>query len=444
MLTTYHGTQVRADGTQPRRDFSLELEQSDGSRDPEERNQIVKAEGNRVLATPYQVVFNDGFELVSDKPAELVVTEEYNGYKNEGTASVPIHSSVVFRPHNMDAPKPDPQQVGLATTTAMARARQGMVSLPILAHEAGATVNMIKNRVTSMQDAAIALQKRALRDYYRQKSRNGRKKVYDHYAGLHLEYLFGWATTAEELVNLKDAMQKPKQSYIVGRGKSKKNVTFNGPPITDSSMRRYDAWSEEGHRQRFYVTGRSDRVDSYTEMHRAKASVTYDVTFEWQASQAKYGLSSGDALFDAVPMSFLLNFSSNTQEYLAALTPLIGATFRTGNVTTYNTMDLKSKAYGTFQMRLATTKLSAAMLAEAEWKGRTTEVIRQPFMVEPSPEWFLVNKMSLAKVVTSAMLAIQQRNLVLSRLIKKKAFATPPRRNKRPSVRDLPPINYNP
>lgn len=444
MLTTYHGTQVRTDGPYPRIDYSFELEQSDGSKDPEERNQIVKSEGNRVLATPYQVVFNDGFELATNKPAELSLSEEYSPYKNEGTASVPIHSSVVYRPVNMNAPMPDPQQVGLATTTAMARARQGMVSLPILVHEAPATVNMIKNRVTSMQDGAIALQKRALRDYYRQKSRKGRKKVYDHYAGLHLEYLFGWATTAEELVNLKDAMLKPKQSYIVGRGKSKKNVTFPGPSVTDSSMRRYGAWSEQGNQQTFYIHGRSDRVDSYTELHRAKASITYDVTFEWQASQAKYGLSSSDALFDAVPMSFLLNFSSNTQEYLAALNPLIGATFRTGNVTTYNTMDLKSKAFGTFQMSMATGKKSAAMLAEAEWKGRTTEVIRQPFMVEPSPEWFLVNKLSLAKVVTSAMLAIQQRNLVLARLMKKKTFATPPRRSKRPPVRNLPPINYNP
>lgn len=444
MLTTYHGTWIRADGMEPRRDFSLELEQADGSQDPIERNQIVKAEGNRVLATPYQVVFNDGFELVKNKPAELSVTNEYNGIKIEGSASVPIHSSCVFRPFIMNAPAPDPQQVGLATTTAMARARQGMVSLPILAHEAPATVNMIKNRITSMQDGAIALQKRALRDYYRQKSRNGRKKVYDHYAGLHLEYLFGWATTAEELMNLKDAMLKPKQSYIVGRGKSKKNVTFPGPPITDSSMRRYAAWSPEGHQQQFYITGRSDRVDTYTEMHRAKASITYDVTFDWQASQAKYGLSSSDALFDAVPMSFLLNFSSNTQEYLAALNPLIGATFRTGNVTTYNTMDLKSQAFGIFQMRLSTAKQSAAMLAEAEWKGRTTEVIRQPFLVEPSPEWFLVNKLSLGKVVTAAVLAIQQRNLVLARLMKKKTFATPPRRPKRPPVRNLPPINYNP
>ena len=151
----------------------------------------------------------------------------------------------------------------------------------------------------------------------------------------YLEFLFGWKPFIEDTLALCEAVNKEKTLKIIGRGKAqrKESIELPGSSVQQGNFRVRD---DKGNAADIYTRGTHQRISTLINEHKVRASVRYEARSNWGASKARYGINWRDVAYDAVRLSFLLNFSMNIQDFLTASSPMVDAKWVTGHVTNYS------------------------------------------------------------------------------------------------------------
>lgn len=391
------------------------------------RNQIVTAKSDRVVASPYLVDFNNGTQLTDQQLARIVGIDEswYNGL---GQLTHSLKGDMTVGPSQACIPQPlalspltwDDSLAGQAKTQALANARRGMVSVPMLLKEMPSTINMIRDRTRTTLELGANAARRSLRDYYAATSRRGRRRVFDRMANYHLELLFGWMPFISETFALMEAMNTKKGFMIVGRGRARATRTTELNPLIFTGTRAFRAWDVDNRlRINAGVQGYERTNGQLVESRRMRASLSYKYDFSWGANMNKYGLNPVDAMFDSVPVSFLLNFSMNVQDFLVASTPMVAGKFYSGCCTQYSSHTQKSEWHGEFGKVPTFPSGSSGSIGRGKvgWVTDITRVDRKVLTEEPEPEFFLRNIVDLKRVASLASISIQQRHNSLAKLV---------------------------
>lgn len=413
-------------------DFSEMADYSKSERPPLPRNQILTSVGNRVQATPYVVVFNNGMRLESVSSGSVSLKEKRSGgsgaqqWHEDLTADVTLYPrpSLFPSPASITKPAEPAGIVKEAETKALANLRRGYFSAPMFAKEAKANIRMIRKRTIGLLEQGINAQRRALHMW----EKYPRSRTARNIASLHLEYLFGWTPLIRDVEGMVKYLSRSKSLRVTGRGRATRTSTVSLPgfklnPTTRTIRCRYKettGWTTINARESGVRTSvMEDRISC-----RSSLTVDFDTSFGKEFKNT--GMNPVDFAFDAVPLSFLLNFSTNIQDYLAALSPRASGKFVTGCSTLYSRRKFKHQITGLYEARIpqgeakwiTAPPMRASVIQDGVYIDRTV------LSVEPEPELVIRNMMDVARYATGASLAISLKSDELRRLIRKRAFYT--------------------
>lgn len=394
--------------------YTGKIKVKDPARAGSGRNQEVTAVGNRIVATPYKASFDNG--LVMEVGENVRGTIEDDPRNHAGSvwqrrtytvdicppASVMPSSIAGLRP--TEVPKSATDE---ATTQALANARRGMVSLPMLVKELPSSLKMIGGRTNQVLKAGETFADYWSRLLKSARNRTHRKKLIVDANAAYLEFLFGWKPFIEDTIALCEAVKKEKSLKIIGRGKSKRKeaVELPGAYAQQGNFRVYGdkGWSD------IYVRGIHQRVSTLTFEHKVRASVRYEARSSWGADKARYGINWRDVAFDAVRLSFLLNFSMNIQDFLTAGAPMVDAKWVTGHVTNYSFATAKHTILSDLAIR---SQVTSGRIFPIPGQGRyefvedKVEVNRNVLYYEPDPELVLRSVFDAKRAATLAAILV--------------------------------------
>lgn len=430
--------------------YVAELDFDPGLIAPSEREQLVTSSGNRVKATPYDMEVNKGTVLSTSVASEGRLVDTYTHGGGAWEEELDLTYSI-FPPSSMFAgiepsfPQWDSDLASQATTQAMANARRGAVALPMLLKELPESIAMIGNRGKQALNAGTSMQNTWVNRYRLAKTPRQRRKIAASAANAHLEFLFGWTPFISETYELMKAVQTEKRTRVVGRGRSRRTNTTYQPPYIESQGSISGRSSCNGNDSIWYayLSGDHVRIAKYEEEWRYRSSMTWEFSSKWSGDASKYGMNPVDALFDGFPLSFLLNFSTNVQDFLVANSPVVGGKFITGHVSMLSegrsTIDVRSN------LRAASffpgSKIINLKPGEVSTKASKVKMTRVPFEREPDPEFALRSIFDLSRAGTMASLGVIAADARLRRALAKHRFVVPPPRGRRPPS-TLPPIPY--
>lgn len=403
----------------------------------QERVQVVTNVGDRVHATPYLAHFPNGWKVTTDDPSRLPSFDEkvVNG---EGIPYVitTVHGGRVYprdfpQVPTLIPPAQRPERAaylrGDSNTAALADARRGIVQGLMYAKELNQSLRMVHNRGLRVAEVAINAQRRSLADYYSQTSNRGRRKAYDRAAAWHLEVLFGWTPFITETINLMEAINTEAKEYVIGKGRAKSQIETPLPPVLSGpATRRFEAWAENGTSSRLYLIGdQSAWNGKLIESYRSRTSLKYKYKMQWGADTGKYGLNPVDAMFDAVPLSFLLNFSTNVQNFLTASTPHVLGDYVTGSHTMYDSIEGEyTGVHYARGCRSQLAELHSITPGRVRLVGKASTIHREVLHHEPEPELVLRSILDVKRSITLVALGIQNKNNTLTDLLRKRVFKT--------------------
>lgn len=382
------------------------------------RVQKVTARGDGVKATPYEASFDNGLVLLSKKDARGTVEDDdrFSGgrlwQKRKYHVSICPSKAVMPIPLGITPLPADQSAMDEATTQALADARRGMVSVPMLLKELPSSLRMVGSRAGQALNAGTSLVK-----YWDTLVRNARgnrlkRKLLVDANASYLEFLFGWKPFVEETYALMDAINKEKSMKIVGRGRARRvDAVALAPVITEQGNFRVN--NELGY-QDVYLRGTHARISLIEYEHKVRASVVYEARSAWGANVARYGINWRDAAFDAIPLSFLLNFSTNVQDFLTASSPMVDADYVTGHVTTYSFGKVKHTVTSNLHVLSTITPNKAFPLDEAgEYKflEERAAVQRKVLYSEPEPSLLMRSLFDAKRAASLAsILVVTQHN----------------------------------
>lgn len=403
----------------------------------QERIQVVTNVGDRVHATPYLAHFPNGWKIKVDDPGAIQpFTENVKNSAGETYTEITVHGGRVYprafpQIPSIEPPARRPASAdylrGDSNTAALADARRGIVQGLMYAKELKQSLRMVRDRAAHVADVAINAQRRSLADYYSQTSRRGRLKAYDRAANWHLEVLFGWTPFISETINLMKAINTEATEYVIGKGRAKSQIETPLPSIhSGPTARPLRAFAAGGTSSVLYlIDDQSAWTGKLIESYRSRTSLKYKYKMQWGADMGKYGLNPVDAMFDAVPLSFLLNFSTNVQNFLTASTPFVAGDFVTGSHTQYDSIEGE---YTGVQFargcKAHLAELHSVTPGRVRLVGKASTINREVFHREPEPELVLRSILDVKRSITLAAIGIQNRNNSLTKLLRQHQFKT--------------------
>lgn len=390
--------------------------------------------GDRVHALPYtrriiEAIKGNGtldFSRKTGKTSHYLCAPMDKGWRNH------VEGSIAASPFVGSMEDPDlvpPSDVlrklsELATTKALAKAREQINNLPMLFAERKQTVEMIARRGREAGVAGLEAQRDALRRYRRASFRD-RRRIARELANSHLELLFGWLPIIAEVEAAAEHLSKDFHARFTVRGRQ--------ALITDEPWDERAIWKNIS--QPFGTTNIPViRATKHWRKLSARCSLTYEVDAEGFRLMRRLGFNPLSTGFDLVPLSFLANFASNVQTWLAAMDPLIGATYVTGSISTWVEDEPRVRISGrshTDNGQVVSTS------GEVLYQRRGLTVNRSVLSTEPSASLHWVNNMTWAKAVTILALGVQRYIKPLRTAIRARPF-----RYKGPRPKWLPPIEY--
>lgn len=312
----------------------------------------------------------------------------------------------------------------VAETKALARARDQFVNFPLLIKERRETIGMIRDRGLQLARGVSKAQADALRRYGRSRKRD-KPMVAKDIANAHLEMLFGWLPIIDEIEGFCDLLSTETSADFIARGRQASVEEVEGPLL---SATRYGNLGFGSTTWPYQYQKRSKRKLS------ARCSLRYRINIGSARRLRQLGFNPIAATFDMIPLSFVLNFVSNTGQFLRGLDPLIGADFVTGSTTLYCEAT-ESIEFSGAKMKITSGDVETSGQGVASRSGKRMD--RIVLTHEPTGTLMFQNNMDLGKAAILASLALQ-RNIKPA----KKLIAMRPFRYRGPRPRNLPDIRY--
>lgn len=406
---------------------------------PDPIEQRLGTTGDRVHALPYVATFREVVPITGTLKTETKYwtqpsdhRDQYCGNRPEVTTQHERDIVYTFRNNPVTPPYCEPSLkqflTGMATTSALADLRRGLVNAPLIFAERRKTIQLLASKAKVLTSLVRARQSKDLKRYFATR-RKDKKKVARDIAGEHLSMLFGVLPLVNDAKGLVDILTQAQTVVITGRGRRamEESVTTSEGNIPGSLWELPSGYAE------CYIAQRISKT-----RYSVRASISVDVTAQAAQSIRDWSFNPIATAYDLVPLSFLSDFISNLGTFLRALDPLLGVTFKTGNVTLWeeSTESLDVKGFGQaysengFKGQITTS-------GSGQGSTRALTVTREVLTDYPDPTLWLANNMTWAKAITGVALAIQRYLKPVRSLIKIKPF-----RYKGPRPEYLPPINY--
>lgn len=391
--------------------------------------------GNRVTALPYSRLIMEPVELSgmmkwtrsdgSAKP-ECASIGARDAGSATGNFSPAVLCNLPSKPAMIVAPGSWAPIIAIAETKALSNARKSFNNVPLLVAERRETVAMIGKRLEILSKGVGSAQAESLQKYRRAKKRD-RPSVARDAASWHLELLFGWLPLIDEVEGALELLASESTIDFYGRGAQAKVTEERTTPNYVLSQFNVGTYVVQAPLMRF---------EEHYVKQSAYVSLRYRVTVGGFKRARELGFNPLSATFDLIPLSFLLNFISNTGQWLKSYDPLIGATFVTGSCSTMLNEAYRQRRDGMYTvLNGGASRLSCTGTVTAIRSGKLFN--RAVYVNEPTGSWHFQNNLTLAKAASAISLALQRYIKPLRSLMKVKQF-----RYRGPRPKYLPPIRY--
>lgn len=249
------------------------------------------------------------------------------------------------------------------------------------------------------------------------KKRFARKVANDH-----LELIFGWMPLLDDIASIVEYVNEPVRDFVRANGKH--TIVRNTKEPGKGTL--------PGGGNFVSLTHTTERV-GYRCALRATITGQLSNNFRQMGFQPVY------SLYDAVPLSFVLGWFSNFNEWIGTFDPLYGVEFTTGSTNRKLSRTVKVEAYGVSlpkedtdnEYRYTRTNGKVEQYADFEHNERTV------LTSEPDREFFLMNKLSMYSILASLSLVVQKKLRVAKPVFHRSPFVLKRRKNIY-----LPPIKY--
>lgn len=312
----------------------------------------------------------------------------------------------------------------MADTKARANLNKGLINLPLLLAERKETAELIGTNVKRMATTVRDVANRDLRRIRKLTKRADKRTVARGIANEHLSLIFGLLPLIDEVEGAVELLEKPRLDFIRSRG------IFN-MILSEAAIDSTAAVTVPSNISCMNNAGRVATVTSKG-VSRSNISVRTALRYKLHSQLAQTGRHLGfepiGAAFDLIPLSFIVGWFSNLDDYIRALAPIIGADFETGsrNRRQRHTVDYSITVHPSAPGSIygsPTRFVSAPMLREpnmylAEKRHDTRFVLSAP--PETNLHWDV--DVGLNEIAAGLSLTIQRYVKPLKRLAKAKEF----------------------
>ena len=151
--------------------------------------------------------------------------------------------------------------------------------------------------------------------------------------------------------------------------------------------------------ERSYFEVPVTRHREYMYRHSARTSLRYRIDVAATQQLRNNGFNPIATAYDLTPLSFILDFCSNTGQWLRSYDPMFGATFETGSTTTWFENHSRQVLKGA-STTVPGTSVRVETTGGVTYSQRGMSMVRTVHLVPPEPVWHLTNNLSLAKAAT--------------------------------------------
>lgn len=398
-----------------------------------ESKSLVKGDG--IHATPFSGTYRECVPVSGDLSSTYRNTNASGPDKQvcgdrAGTyATTNVAAGYVFALNDPLPVAPDPalekRLRDASETKALAALSKGYYNLGIILAERRRSISYLTDKAKQLTRLIKDKQLSSLARYNRSK-RHDRHEMARQISNEHLAFMFGLLPMIDEIKGIADKIASEKTLVITGRGRQAKDAF-------DDSYQRIRSVSLSGYGP-MSADCKSEKLTRYS----VRSGIVVDVKVEALQQMREHGLNPIATFYDIVPLSFLLDFVSNTGTFLRAYEPVLGVEFRTAYSTLWRESKLAMKISGTtYVVQSPSSVETVRTQGFAEGYCRYLYVQRFPLTEMPTPTWLVQNNMSLAKAATLASLAIQRYLKPVKAIIKQRPF-----RYRGPRPPYLPPIKY--
>jgi hypothetical protein len=402
----------------------------------------VKQEGDFVTATAYFTTIYEKSPMVGTYSAVIRSLQSSsslhvrdcgadmagNTYTFTGNAGLYSDQAIPQLPEFNDD---DLATIGIANVKALANLNSSLVNLPLLIAERKQTFSTIRKhgafvaqKVSSARNSAEAMMRNT-------KTAAGRRAVGQAIANEHLALVFGLLPLIDEVKGAVEIFMSLDSEIMTARGRQaftadtvEESTDFPDLPLTAVHFGR--PW--------FDKTVRTHSRKS------ARTSISVSVDLRPAQGLRDWGFNPLAAVYDFIPLSFLVGWVSNLDTWVRSLDPAVGVTFLRGNMTTWReTVQHTELALHNVAHILPNGSgfTQTGELSGGDSMGRVLEVNRNRLDTYPIRSLHVYNNLSWGKAVTGLALAVQ-------RFYKPLKGARIPRqfRYKGPRPKYLPNIKY--
>lgn len=414
-------------------------------------------QGDRVHALPYwsrvteAAASGDGLVkfqyiwhlpgLVGDLPPTVCIAKQQAGSRIMGSFDA---WELAYRlPASWLMPDGTPAQwkfaEHMANTKAKANLNKALVNLPLLYAERAQTAKMIGDRVGQVVRAAQAAHNRDFSAYKKAYGRLEKRKVAREAANSHLELIFGLLPMIDEVEGLAELLAMPTLDFIRARGTYA--IMLSETPVNKVELVKTPSDISGVNSAGLVATVQSK--GSFRNMISVRTALRYKLETQLAADARRLGFEPLGAAFDLYPLSFLLGWVSNLDDYIKGMAPLVGVTFETGS------MNRRQRSILSYGLTVAPGVASGLYGNPSRWERIPSLVkpcdyfaskmanTRLPLSEPPESHLHWDVDVGLYEIAAGLSLTIQRYVKPLKRLMKQKSFRY---RGKRPKW--LPAIKY--
>lgn len=255
---------------------------------------------------------------------EFVSFDEFDGRSlvqlSENDVIADYHS---FSKYEMD------KVLAVSITKAQANLRKAIANVPMLYAERKASVKTITSYSKFILNNAITMQRKDVKQWLKAIRRRKRpeqlKRLANQIADRHLEFVFGVMPLIDDIVGLVEFIGSENRTFRTGRG----NMTS----VKSTSL-------TSKHPNGGMYDGSFSRSRVKTERHSVRTALRYDIDSSVLNNASLLGFNPIYAWYDLTPLSFLVGFFSNLNQWLQSLDGTPGLTFRTGYSTIRTTVSV--------------------------------------------------------------------------------------------------------
>lgn len=312
----------------------------------------------------------------------------------------------------------------MANTKARANLNKGLINVPLLIAERKETAELIGTNVKRMAATIRDVATRDLSRIRKLKKQADKRRVARGIANEHLAIIFGMLPLIDEVEGAVELLERPVLDFIRSRG------LFN-MVLSETSIDTTSAVTAPSNISLMNSAGRVATVTSKG-VSRKTISVRTALRYKLSSQLAQTGRHLGfepvGAAFDLIPLSFIVGWFSNLDDYIRALAPIVGAEFETGsrNRRQKHMIDFSvtvhpsapGSLYGNPTRFVIPPQLKEPNMYIAEKRHDTRFVLTEP--PETNLHWDV--DVGLAEIAAGLSLTVQRYVKPLKRLAKAKEF----------------------